>query len=66
MVLVSLIHAKSGSVLIGQLELSLVALAFTALCYSVHTALLDTFAQVRSDVLSLVQRRATLLFILHA
>ena len=66
MVLISLVHAKSGSVLIGQLELSLVALAFTTLCQCMHTTLLDTFTQVWSDVLSLVQSCATLLFILDA
>ena len=45
MLLVRLIHAKAGRILIGQLQLGLVAFAF-ALVLSVHSTFLDTLSKI--------------------
>ena len=56
MMLICFFHTKLGCILVCKLELSLVALAFTTLRQSVYPTFLDAFAQVRSNMLGLVQR----------
>ena len=57
--LIRLVHAEAGRVLIGQLQLSLVAFAL-ALVLSVHAAFLDTLAKIGSKVVRRVEHLTAL------